>query len=88
MTLETDFRIALAVIFVSFIAHRAYYTRKYPPAESDTLEEQPQTTAGLIANLLALPAFAGLVLYLIKPDWMAWAGFSLPGWLLPRIGKS
>lgn len=81
MNIDTLFRVLQAVIFIGFVFHRAYYTRKYPPAENDTLEEQPQTAAGTLANLLALPAFGGLVLYLVKPTWMVWARFMLPGWV-------
>jgi protein-S-isoprenylcysteine O-methyltransferase Ste14 len=34
----------------------------------------------LSLRLLALVYLAGLIAFLIKPAWMAWASFSLPGW--------
>ena len=81
MTSEGFFRLPQALIFIAFVLHRAYYNRKYLPSEEDTVEEQASGGAGLISNLLALLALTNLVLYVINPEWMAWAALPFPDWL-------
>jgi len=81
MISEGFFRFAQALLFIAFVLHRGYYTRKYPPAENDTVEVQARGVAGPIANLLALLALASLVLYIVNPEWMAWAALPVPDWL-------
>ena len=81
MISEDFFRFAQALLFIAFVIHRGYYNRKYPPAKHDIIEEQGPGGAGLFANLLALLALAGLVLYVVNPEWMAWAALPLPDWL-------
>jgi len=80
MATDSQFRVIQTVAVVLFVLHRAYYNRKYPSPEEETLEKQPQSAAGKAANFLALPAFIGLVLYLLNPAWMAWASMRLPDW--------
>ncbi len=74
------FRLLQALIFVGFVVHRAYYTRKYPPDPDATVEVQSESGMGRLANLLALPAFVGLALYIFYPRWMAWSALPLPVW--------
>ena len=81
MISEGFFRFAQAILFIAFILHRGYYSRKFPPAVEDTVEEQARRGAGPIANLLALLALAGLVLYVVNPEWIAWAALPIPDWL-------
>lgn len=77
---EDTFRIVQTFIMIAFVLHRAYYTRKYPPAEGETLEEQTPTALSRLANLLFLPGLLGLFVYLINPAWMAWSALPLPVW--------
>ena len=76
-----SFRIILSLLLFTFIVHRAYYTRKIRHKDED-IQAQPELgLASKIANLLALPAFFGTLLFLLKPDWMAWSALPLPNWL-------
>ena len=81
MTSEGLLRIVQALVFVAFVLHRAYYNRKYPPAEKETVEEQARGGPGRIAHLLALPALVSLALFLIYPKWMAWSAIPLANWI-------
>jgi protein-S-isoprenylcysteine O-methyltransferase Ste14 len=72
------FRIIQGLIFIVFVANRAYYNRRYPPLEDETLEKQERGLVNQLSNLLSLVALISLVLYLIKPDWMSWASLPMP----------
>lgn len=74
------FRIIQALIFVAFIANRAYYTRKYPPQEEETLEKSKTNLITRISNLLSIVALISLVGYLVSPKFMNWASLPLPDW--------
>lgn len=78
---ELIFRILLGVILVSFIAHRAYYTRKYKPDSQDSSTTAETTPAQRIAGLLAVLGVTGTIIYIINPAWMAWSSIQLPVWL-------
>lgn len=78
---ELIFRILLGVTLVSFVFHRAYYTRKY---QVDVGEDSPTPASGpgqKIASLLAVVGLVVTILYLINPGWMAWSSLPLPAWL-------
>lgn len=81
MNSEILFRVIQALILVGFIAHRAYYTRKYPPREGDTLEKQVPGLKSRTADLLAVLGLLATMVYLIAPRWIAWASLPLPVWL-------
>jgi protein-S-isoprenylcysteine O-methyltransferase Ste14 len=81
MNTELAYRIAVLLLFVGFIAHRGYYSRKLKPSADNTLKQREATPASRLANLLSLPGFAAVLLYIIHPDWMAWAALPLPAWL-------
>ena len=75
---ELIFRILLGFILVSFIVHRAYYTRKYKP---DSQNSTTPTPAQRIAGLLAVLGVVGTIIYIINPSWMAWSSLQLPVWM-------
>jgi protein-S-isoprenylcysteine O-methyltransferase Ste14 len=79
--LDLPFRIALAVIFVAFVAHRAYYTRKFPPSADDTIDEKKGGAASAVAGILAMVGLASLLIYLFFPGLLAWASLPFPDWL-------
>ena len=76
MQQDNLFRIILAIVFTSFIAHRAYYSRKVPPSDQKTLEKFEENLLSKLAGMLSLPAFIALVIYFVNPKLLAWA--SLP----------
>jgi len=75
---EMIFRILLGIILVSFMAHRAYYTRKY---KTDSLDSTTPTPAQRIAGFLAVLGVVGTIIYIINPAWMSWSSIQLPVWL-------
>jgi protein-S-isoprenylcysteine O-methyltransferase Ste14 len=72
------FRIILALIFVAFIAHRAYYNHKYPPSAEDTIEVKESSPSTTIASFVVIAGLISLFLYLFKPNWISWASIPLP----------
>jgi protein-S-isoprenylcysteine O-methyltransferase Ste14 len=83
MMTENDliFRILLAIILVSFISHRAYYTRKYRVDDQDDSPTDEPTNALRAAGILAVLGLLGTILYIIFPDLMAWSSLQLSIWL-------
>jgi protein-S-isoprenylcysteine O-methyltransferase Ste14 len=71
------FRIILALLFATFVVHRAYYGRKYPPSVEDTIEVKESSSSRTIAAFLAISGLIALILYLFKPEWMSWASILL-----------
>lgn len=80
MTEPLVFRVLTALLLIAFVAHRAYYTRKFPPPESDTLEKLQPGTAARVASVLSLVALAATAIYVVSPGWLAWASLPLPLW--------
>ena len=78
MTEPLLFRILFAALLIGFVAHRAYYTRKYPPRENETLTRLSNSTGSKIANVLALLALISSALYIFVPSYVAWASIPLP----------
>jgi len=78
MSTDFFFRLALIVLLVTFIAHRAYYTRKWGQPEATTLKARPQDGWQMAANLLSLGALLSTALYLVLPLAVQWAALPLP----------
>jgi protein-S-isoprenylcysteine O-methyltransferase Ste14 len=78
MTEPLLFRILFAALLIGFVTHRAYYTRKYPPRETETLTRLSNSTTSKAANLLALLALISSTIYIIAPSYIAWASIPLP----------
>ncbi len=78
MTEPILFRILLFALLAAFVAHRAYYTRKFPAAEKDTLNRLDQTTTSRIAALISLAALISSIVYMIFPNLISWASLPLP----------
>lgn len=77
---EGGFGLIQMVILIAFVFHRAYYTRKVPAPEQDTLEEREEGLSQKVSNVMALPALIALAVYVIKPAWMAWSSIPFPVW--------
>ncbi|TAK12075.1 MAG: isoprenylcysteine carboxylmethyltransferase family protein [Anaerolineae bacterium] len=78
--MELVFRILLLLLFIGFIANRAYTTRKAEAAGTTAQKERADTPLLKLANLLALPALMGTLAAVFSPRWMAWAALDLPDW--------
>ena len=78
---EQSLRVILPLLFVAFIAHRAYYTRKYRPSEVETTQKRPPSSASRIADILSLPALLASIAYVVYPTLVEWGSLALPSWL-------
>lgn len=81
MQSDLSFRILLLLLFVGFVAHRGYYSRKFSRHDKGATHARERSTALVVANLLSLPALVATILYIAAPRWMAWASLPFPGWL-------
>jgi protein-S-isoprenylcysteine O-methyltransferase Ste14 len=80
METETVFRIILPALIIVFAAHRGYYVRKHGRQEN-TLKKRAEGLPSKIAGFLGLVGFVAVIAYVIQPDWLSWAAWSLPHWL-------
>ncbi|MCI0395362.1 MAG: isoprenylcysteine carboxylmethyltransferase family protein [Chloroflexi bacterium] len=78
--MENDviFRIMLALLFVAFIAHRGYYSRKIRPSDENTVTQRQGGLISSLANLLSLPGLVAVAIYIVYPPWMSWAALPFP----------
>ena len=81
MQTENIFRIILPILIVAFIAHRGYYTKRSARPEKDTLKKREEGLVTKFADGLSLIGFVAMLIYVLKPDWLAWASLSFPLWL-------
>jgi protein-S-isoprenylcysteine O-methyltransferase Ste14 len=80
MTEPPIFRFLAAALLIAFVAHRAYYTRKFPPSEAATVDKLQPGLAARLASILSILALAASAAYVIDPSWIAWAALPLPLW--------
>ena len=80
MERDTIFKGILSVLIIGFAIHRGYYVRKLGP-EENTLKKRQESLASTFAGMLGMMGFVAVILYLIKPEWLAWADTSFPLWL-------
>ena len=76
---DTPFRVALGIVVAAVAAVRTFYqihARRSGPA---TQFESPLNIA--LRSVAGLAGIAILILYLAKPDLLAWAALPLPAWL-------
>src|SRR3990172_1344052 len=81
MESEFPFRIILPLLFMTFIVHRGYYSRRYRPSEAETVEKRAAGTASRIANLLSIAALLSSVAYVAFPMLVGWASLALLSWV-------
>jgi protein-S-isoprenylcysteine O-methyltransferase Ste14 len=75
------FRFLLLLLLVGFVAHRAYYTRKFPPKEEETLAKMSSGTLSKLANILSLIALLSSTIFIVYPSLISWAIAPFPIWL-------
>ena len=79
--MNIEFRIILAVIFITFILHRGYYSRKHKPVEAESLTvRKPEPNSPLI-TLLSISGLVSLLLTLFAPRYIEWASLPIPNWV-------
>jgi protein-S-isoprenylcysteine O-methyltransferase Ste14 len=80
MTEPPIFRFLTAALLIAFLAHRAYYTRKFPPPEAATVDKLRPGLASRVAEVLSILALGASAIYVIDPRWIAWASLPIPSW--------
>jgi len=78
MQTENIFRIILPILIVAFIAHRGYYTKKSARPEKDTLKKREEGLVTKLAQILSLIGFVAMLIYVLNPNWLAWASLPFP----------
>ena len=78
--METIFRISLTTLIIAFAMHRGYYIRNHNKPEEATLKEREEGWASRVAGLLGLIGFIAAILFVINPDWLAFARLPFPPW--------
>ena len=80
METQAIFRILLPALIIAFVAHRGYYVRKHGK-EQNSLKKREASLASKVAGILGKIGFIAVLLYAIRPSWLAWATLSFPLWL-------
>ena len=75
------FRVLLPILIISFAAHRGFYVKFHSKPESDTMIQREEGVASKLAGLLGMAGFISVVVYMINPNWLAFANLSFPLWL-------
>lgn len=78
---ELIFRLITLLLIVGFVAHRGYYTRKLGDAAEEALAQREKTGIFRAVNVLFTFAFISTLVFLVIPQWAAWASLPLPIWL-------
>ena len=79
--METIFRILLPILIIAFALHRGYYVKTHSQSEEATLKQREERTVAKLAGLLGMAGFLSMTVYVINPNWLAFANVSLPNWL-------
>jgi protein-S-isoprenylcysteine O-methyltransferase Ste14 len=80
MTDPVVFRFLTAAVLIAFVAHRAYYGRKFPPSEAATVDKLRPGLASRLASVVSILALGASAVYVIDPTWIARASLPLPLW--------
>lgn len=80
MPSETIYRILLPLLILGFALHRGYYVRNHSRPEEATLQKRQEGWVSKIAGLLGMTGFVSVILFVINPVWLRFAGLSLPHW--------
>lgn len=81
MNNDLFFRLVLLGLLVVFVVHRGYYTKKYGRSDADTVRGREKSAAQTVAEGLSVLALLVTAVYLIAPQYLAWASLPFPDWL-------
>lgn len=75
------FRALLALVLLLFVGHRAFYTRKFPASEAETVDKLKRTPVSTLAAVFSFLALVSTAIYIVFPSLLSWASASFPPWL-------
>jgi protein-S-isoprenylcysteine O-methyltransferase Ste14 len=78
---ELVYRLLVFALLATFIVHRGYYTRRFGRPAADTLVARKGGRMAQAAGLLGGAALLASLIYILAPQWLAWASLGLPAWL-------
>jgi protein-S-isoprenylcysteine O-methyltransferase Ste14 len=78
MSHEGQFRMALVVLSIATLAVLGYYRVQAGRSGERIDRRQEGLLLAIALRLVGLGMWAGMLAYLINPDWMAWAQVALP----------
>ncbi len=81
MTEPLIYRILVAVLLLAFVAHRAYYNRKFPPQDSETIDKLGSSRGSTLSAIIFLLAFISTAIYIFFPSLISWASIAVPDWI-------
>ncbi len=81
MTEPMTYRILVAVLLLAFVSHRAYYNRRFPPAEIETIDKFTSGRGTTLSAIVFFLAFVSTAIYIFFPNPISWASVPLPAWL-------
>lgn len=81
MTEPLIYRILVVLLIITFVAHRAYYTRKYPPSESETTDKLGSTLGSKFSGIIFVLALLATLIYILFPNLVSRASIPLPVWM-------
>jgi protein-S-isoprenylcysteine O-methyltransferase Ste14 len=79
--METLFRIILPVLIIAFAIHRGYYAKNHSQPEGVTLKKRQEGIASKVSGVLGMIGFISVIVFVISPSWLAFAGLPFPIWL-------
>jgi protein-S-isoprenylcysteine O-methyltransferase Ste14 len=81
MTEPLLYRILVVILIIAFVVHRGYYSRKFPPSESETTDKLGSNRGSTISAIIFVLALIATVIYIFFPNLVDWASIPLPGWM-------
>jgi protein-S-isoprenylcysteine O-methyltransferase Ste14 len=79
--METLFRIILPVLIITFAAHRGYYVKNHSQPEAVTVKKRQGSLASKVSGLLGMIGFVSVIIFAVKPSWLAFASLSFSHWV-------
>jgi protein-S-isoprenylcysteine O-methyltransferase Ste14 len=76
--MEALFRIILPVLIITFAVHRGYYVKNHSQPEDVTLKKRQEGLASKVSGVLGMIGFISVIVFVISPSWLAYAGLPFP----------
>ena len=81
MTESLVYRILVVLLLISFVVHRGYYNRKFPPSKDETMDELSSSRGSTFSAIIFVLALIATLVYIFFPSSISWASIQLPAWV-------